>query len=283
MTDININDERDVRLHKLQDLTDAGMPQFPATSARTHTIAAALEVAHDSAVRIAGRIMKKRDIGKLTFASLQDASGTMQVVFKKDDMDADMYTLFVKKGDIGDIIEVAGSRMQTKNGEESVLVSEWVMLTKALLPLPDKFHGLQDEELRLRKRYLDLLTNDDLRDLFVKKAMFWDVTRTFMKAKGFFEVQTPILETTTGGAEASPFKTYHNDFDLDVFLRISVGELWQKRLMAAGFEQTFEIGPVFRNEGSSPDHLQEFTNMEFYWAYANYRDGMKLTQNSTAP
>jgi lysyl-tRNA synthetase class 2 len=278
MNNININDERDVRLHKLQDLTAAGMPAFPATAYRTHTIALALQAPHESTVRITGRIMKKREIGKLTFVSVQDASGSMQVVFKKDDMDADAYTLFVKKADIGDIIEVSGVRMQTKNGEESVLATEWVMLTKALLPLPDKFHGLQDEELRLRKRYLDILTNDDLRDLFVKKAKFWDVTRQFMKQKGFFEVQTPILETTTGGAEAAPFKTYHNDFDLDVYLRISVGELWQKRLMAAGFEQTFEIGPVFRNEGSSPDHLQEFTNMEFYWAYANYRDGMKLTQ-----
>lgn len=278
MTDININDERDVRLHKLTDLEDAGMQRFPAEAHRTHTVAAALGESHDTTVQVTGRIMKKREIGKLTFAGLQDASGSMQLLFKQDEMDKDAYKLFVKKGDIGDIIEVSGVRMQTKNGEESIMVTEWRMLTKALLPLPDKFHGLQDEELRMRKRYLDLLTNPDLRDIFVKKAKFWDVTRQFMKDKGFFEVQTPILETTTGGAEASPFKTHHNDYDIDVFLRISVGELWQKRLMAAGFEKTFEIGPVFRNEGSSPDHLQEFTNMEFYWAYANYRDGMALTQ-----
>lgn len=278
MTDININDERDVRLHKLNDLAHAGMSSFPAEAHRTHTIQAALTEPHDTSVRIAGRIMQRRDIGKLTFVQLQDASGRMQLVFKQDDMDVDAYKLFVKKADIGDIIEATGTRMQTKNGEESILVSDWRMLTKALLPLPDKYHGIQDEELRLRKRYLDLLLNPELREIFQKKAKFWDVTRQFMKDKGFFEVQTPILETTTGGAEATPFKTHHNDFDIDVYLRISVGELWQKRLMAAGFEKTFEIGPVFRNEGSSPDHLQEFTNMEFYWAYANYRDGMKLTQ-----
>ena len=137
---------------------------------------------------------------------------------------------------------------------------------------------MQDIEERFRKRYLEILTDPEVRELFNKKSKFWDVTRTFMKEKGFTEVETPTLETTTGGAEATPFKTYHEDFNLDVFMRISIGELWQKRLMAAGFPQTFEIGRAYRNEGTDMNHVQEFTNMEFYWAYANYEDGMKLTE-----
>ena len=275
--EININDEREVRLCKLHDLEEAGMRGFPANSDKAETVAEALAKGEGESVQTAGRIMTKREMGKVTFCDVEDESGRMQIVLKQDHLD-DVYKLFVKKIDAGDIIDVAGERFVTKQGEESVLVKSWKLLAKAILPLPDKFHGLQDDEIRMRKRYLDILTNTEMREVFRKKAHFWDVTRDFMKEKGFFEVETPYLETTTGGAEATPFATVHNDFDIDVYLRISVGELWQKRLMAAGFEKTFEIGRVFRNEGSSPDHLQEFTNMEFYWAYANYEDGMKLTQ-----
>jgi lysyl-tRNA synthetase class 2 len=144
--------------------------------------------------------------------------------------------------------------------------------------LPEKWHGLTDVDERFRKRYLDFLMNDEARDLIIKKAKFWDATREFMKNNGFLEVETPTLEVTTGGAEATPFKTHHNDYDLDVYLRISVGELWQKRLMSGGFSKTFEIGRVYRNEGTSPDHAQEFTNMEFYWSFADFNDGMKLVR-----
>ena len=186
--------------------------------------------------------------------------------------------LFKEVIDGGDFIEVTGTLFMTQRGERSILVDTWKMLTKSLLPLPDKFHGLQNEEERFRKRYLDLLTKEELREMFKRKEKFWDVTRSFMKAKGFIEVETPTLELTTGGAEARPFLTKHNDYDIDVFLRISVGELWQKRLLAAGFEKIFEIGRVYRNEGTSPNHLQEFTNIEFYQAYANYEDGMKLVE-----
>ncbi|HJN62980.1 MAG TPA: amino acid--tRNA ligase-related protein, partial [Candidatus Paceibacterota bacterium] len=140
------------------------------------------------------------------------------------------------------------------------------------------WHGLQNHEARFRQRYLDILLNPELRELFKLKAKFWDTTRSFMNEKDFVEVETPTLEITTGGAEARPFQTHHNDFDIDVYLRISIGELWQKRLMAAGFEKTFEIGKAYRNEGSSADHTQEFSNMEFYWAYADYKDGMGLTK-----
>jgi len=276
--DVNINDERSIRLKKLEDLKEAGVAMFPAKTGEKQSIKEALDGKEGNKFRIAGRIMMKRDMGKLCFAHLQDASGRMQIAFKQDDLGKDNYKLFTKKLDIGDIIVVSGEKFITHKGEESILVEEWSLLTKALLPLPDKFHGLQDDETRYRKRYLDILMNEELRDIFYKKAKFWDVTRSFMKEHGFFEVETPYLEVTTGGAEAAPFRTHHNDFDLDVFLRISIGELWQKKLMAAGYEKTFEIGKAFRNEGSSPDHLQEFTNMEFYWAYANYEDGMKLAQ-----
>jgi lysyl-tRNA synthetase, class II len=275
---VNINDERDIRIAKLTALREAGMNPYPAATERTHTIKEALEQKEETEVSIVGRIMTKRAFGKLTFCHVQDASAKMQVALKQDDLEKENYKLFVKKIDAGDIVAFTGKRFLTHKGEESVLVSKWTILSKALRPLPDKFHGLKDEDQLLRKRYLDLLLNEELRDVFVKKAHFWEVTRDFMKEKGFFEVETPFLETTTGGAEATPFASHHNDFDLDVFLRISVGELWQKRLMAGGFEKTFEIGRIFRNEGSSPDHLQEFTNMEFYWAYANYNDGMQITQ-----
>ena len=152
------------------------------------------------------------------------------------------------------------------------------MLSKSLLPLPEKWHGLQDIEERFRKRYLDILMDPEVKDLLIKKTKFWDTTRNFMKDHGFLEVETPSLEITTGGAEATPFKTYNEDFKLPLYLRISIGELWQKRLMAAGFSKTFEIGRAYRNEGSDANHLQEFTNMEFYWSYANYKDGMALVE-----
>ncbi|HQO11422.1 MAG TPA: lysine--tRNA ligase, partial [bacterium] len=184
----------------------------------------------------------------------------------------------VKLIDSGDFLETAGTIFVTHSGEKSLMVSDWKVLSKAIAPIPNAWYGLKDEDERYRHRYLDILLNPEIKDIFYKKAKFWEVTRDFMKRHGFLEVETPTLETTTGGAEANPFRTHHDDFDLDVFLRISVGELWQKRLMAAGFEKVFEIGRVYRNEGSSPDHLQEFTNMEFYWAYANYEMGMKLTQ-----
>src|SRR3989339_1055518 len=276
--EIDINDERTVRLAKLASLTEAGNSSFPAHSEKQHTVAEAILSTEGSTVITAGRIMSKREIGKLTFCRLQDVSGVIQLIVKQDELEKEVYKQFVKLVDAGDVVDVTGERFQSKTGEDSILVKKYSVLTKALLPLPDKFHGLQNEELRMRKRYLDLLTNPELRDIFVKRAHFWDVTRTFLKDNGLFEVETPYLETTTGGAEATPFQAHHNDFDIDVYLRISVGELWQKRLMAAGFEKTFEIGRVFRNEGSSPDHLQEFTNMEFYWAYADYKKGMKLAQ-----
>ncbi|HPT08198.1 MAG TPA: lysine--tRNA ligase [bacterium] len=280
--EINILSEKDKRQEKLDKIATFANP-YPSKVNRTHIISEVLENFSDlesskKEVSVAGRIMIIRGHGNLSFVNLKDFSGEIQLAFSKNELGDDNYKNFVKLIDMADFLEVSGTCFLTHKGESSLLVKSYRVLSKALLPLPEKWHGLKDNEEKLRKRYLDLLLDNDLRELFVKKAKFWQVTRAFMIKKGFFEVETPVLETTTGGAEARPFKTHHNDFDIDVFMRISIGELWQKRLMAAGYEKTFEIGKAFRNEGSSPDHLQEFTNMEFYWAYANYQDGMKLTQ-----
>lgn len=188
------------------------------------------------------------------------------------------YKFAEKLIDLGDFVGVRGELFYTHKGELTIFAEEFTFLTKAIQPLPEKWHGLENDEDRYRKRYLDMATDDELKAMFVRKSQFWKATRDFLVNKGFLEVDTPTLEHTTGGAEARPFATHHNDYDTDVYLRISIGELWQKRLMAGGFPKTFEIGRAFRNEGSSPDHLQEFTNMEFYWAYANYDDGMRLVQ-----
>ncbi len=272
---------RGERLKKLQILESRGIDPYPSVTHRTHTITdadAQFDTLADSKeqITIAGRVMTIRGQGAILFADIDDGSGRFQAVFKADDIDAEQFELFTTAVDSGDFIEITGSLFVTQKGQRSILVGAWTMLAKSLLPLPDKYHGLQNEEERFRKRYLDLLTKADERDLFKRKEKFWDVTRAFMKSKGFMEIETPSLETTTGGAEARPFKTHHNDFDIDVYLRISVGELWQKRLLAAGFPKTFEIGRIYRNEGTSPNHLQEFTNMECYEAYASYEEGMAL-------
>lgn len=279
----NSGSERDDRLKKLTELQNLGIATYPAKTKRNSDVASFLAdfsslAADKKTVVLAGRLRAKREHGNLAFADLEDASGKTQLVFSKKDLGAEAYKTFIKLIDVADFIEVSGYAFLTHKEEKSLFVNEWRLLTKTLRPIPDAWYGLKDEDDRLRKRYLDLLLNPELRDLFVKKSLFWEVARDFMKRHGFFEVETPTLELTTGGAEANPFKTHHEDYDLDVYLRISVGELWQKRLIAAGYEKVFEIGRVYRNEGSSPDHLQEFTNLEFYWAYADYEKGMQLAQ-----
>lgn len=275
--------ERADRLKKLEMIIESGSNPYPAKVKRDREIKAVSDnfnelLEKQDTFHIAGRLRSKREHGNLSFADLEDASGRIQLAFSKKDLGGDSYKNFLKTIDIADFIQVGGVAFLTHKGEKSVMVKDWQLLTKAIRPMPDSWYGLKDEDERLRKRYLDLLLNKDLRDIFYKKARFWEAARNFMKRHGFFEVETPTLEITTGGAEANPFKTHHDDFDLPVYLRISIGELWQKRLMAAGYEKVFEIGRAYRNEGSSPDHLQEFTNMEFYWAYADYEMGMKLAQ-----
>ena len=277
----SIDELKSIRINKLEILKKAGMNPFPSKVPRSFDLAHARAQFSENEksgndFSLAGRIMAIRGQGAILFVVLYDGTSKFQAVFKKDEIDEKVFKLFTDAVDIGDFISVTGKFFATQRGEQSILVKNWTIATKAILPLPEKWHGIKDDDERYRKRYLDILMNEELFNLFIKKAKFWDVTRNFLKDKGFLEVETPIFEVTTGGAEATPFKTHHNDYDLDVYLRISVGELWQKRLMAAGFSKTFEIGKVFRNEGSSPEHAQEFTNMEFYWSFADYNDGMNL-------
>ena len=279
----SLDEIKQARLAKLDILKKAGMEPYPAKVLRDMCLFDAKSKFDDysaahTPISLAGRIMAIRGQGAILFVVLDDGKDRLQTVFKKDSLDERLFTLFVDAVDIGDFISVTGTFFTTQRGERSLLVSSWMMASKSLLPLPEKWHGITDEDERYRKRYLDMVMTPELRNLFRKRAQFWDTMRTFLKKEGFLEVETPTLEVTTGGAEARPFKTHHNDFDIDVFLRISVGELWQKRLIAGGFQKIFEIGKAYRNEGTSPEHLQEFTNMEFYWAYAHYRDGMKLVQ-----
>ena len=272
---------REVRLKKLQILKERGVNPYPAESKRELSIKEAIEsfekLEKSGDIKwIAGRVMAIRGQGALCFLSIFDGTGNFQALLKKDIIGDEKFNFFNEVVDIGDFVEVQGTFFATKRGEKTVEVKDWVMLSKSLLPLPEKWHGLQDIEERFRKRYLDILMSPEARELLEKKTKFWDTARNFMKEQGFLEVETPSLEVTTGGAEATPFKTYNEDFKLPLYLRISIGELWQKRLMAAGFPKTFEIGLAYRNEGNDVNHLNEFTNMEFYWAYANYQDGMDL-------
>ena len=228
-------------------------------------------------VIIAGRIMTKRSFGKLSFFNVQDLKGTIQIIVQKGEVPEEVVTIF-KKIDAGDIVGVEGEVVKTKTGEVSIMANELFILTKAILPLPDKHAGLKNEEERLRKRYLDITMNEDVKNIFIKKQKFWNSVRSFLLDRGFLEVETPIIENSAGGAAATPFATHHNALDMDVFLRISMGELWQKKLLVAGYEKTFEIGRQFRNEGMDTEHLQDYSQMEFYWGYANFEDWMKLVE-----
>ncbi|HEY4509038.1 MAG TPA: lysine--tRNA ligase [Candidatus Paceibacterota bacterium] len=279
----SLDEIRKNRLEKIEILKKAGINPYPAKVPRDFPIDF-LKTNFDAQsksgenISVAGRVMALRGQGAILFAVLFDGTEKIQAIIKKDVLSNEAFSLLVNTVDVGDFISVTGKAMLSERGEQSVMAESWVMASKSLLPLPEKWHGLQDIEERYRKRYLDFLMNPELRELLIKKSKFWDTTRDFMKNAGFLEVETPTLETTTGGAEATPFKTHHNDYDLDVYMRISIGELWQKRLMAGGFPKTFEIGKAYRNEGTSPEHAQEFTNMEFYWSFADYNDGMELVR-----
>ena len=279
----SIDEIRDARIAKLKLLKKRGVNPYPAESKRELTFNEAIAnfdaLEKSSEVKwIAGRIMSIRGQGGIIFITLYDGTGNFQGLLKKDILGEEKFDFWSEVVDIGDFVEIQGKFFKTKREEKTLEAKDWRMLSKSLRPLPEKWHGLTDVEERFRKRYLDILMNPEIKEIFEKKAKFWDATREFMKSKGFLEVETPTLEVTTGGAEATPFKTHHNDYDLDVYLRISVGELWQKRLMAAGFPKTFEIGRAYRNEGTSPEHAQEFTNMEFYSAYTDFNGGMQLVR-----
>ena len=266
------------RERKIQELRKKDVNHYAYKFDKKDSVEKILKAKLGSKVKTAGRLMTKRDIGKIIFSDLQDFTGKVQVVFQQGDTPRKEIDFFRKYVDAGDIVGLEGLVFKTKTGQHSILVKNLVLLTKSLLPLPSKWHGIQDKDERYRKRYLDLIMNPELKELFLKKAKFWETIRHFLIKKDFVEVETPVLETAAGGAAATPFKTHHNALDMDVYLRISMGELWQKRLMVAGFEKTFEIGRQFRNEGMDMEHLQDYTQMEFYWAYADYKDGMKLVE-----
>lgn len=272
----------EVRKNKLAEIKKLGINPYPSKSEKNISTKEIVEkkeelISSKKEVTAAGRIMSLRGHGKLIFADIEDESGKIQAAFKLDILGEKPFEL-IKLLDLGDFIEVKGNIFITNSGELTIESYEIRLLAKAIRPLPDQWSGLKDEETRLRKRYLDLILDTEVRDLFIKRAKFWQSTRDFLIHKGFLEVETPVLETTAGGADATPFITHHDALDLDIYLRISMGELWQKRLIVGGFEKTFEIGRQFRNEGMSREHLQDYTQMEFYWGYANYEDSMKLVQ-----
>src|SRR3989339_196873 len=268
----------DERLKKLKELQEQGIETYPSKVDKKQTCLECLNSKIGTTIKTAGRVMTKRDFGQIGFANLKDGTGEIQLVFQTGETKEEVKQFMKKYIDSGDFIQVDGKVFKTKTDQISILVEDIKLITKSILPLPEKFHGIQDEEEKLRKRYLDILMNPEVKEMFIKKQKFWNIIRTLLIEKGFLEVETPILETSAGGATATPFKTHHNALDTDVYLRISMGELWQKKLMVAGFDKTFEIGRQFRNEGIDREHLQDYTQMEFYWGYANYEDSMKLVE-----
>jgi lysyl-tRNA synthetase class 2 len=282
--DQNKPGERGDRIKKLEEIKKLGINPYPSKADKAYSINEILTnfqklKEENKEIIIAGRLRSVRGHGNLTFAHLEDEAGRIQIALSKKDIGTDSYKNFSNLIDIGDFIEIKGACFLTHKEEKSVMVKSWKILTKSLRPLPDKWRGLQDEEEKLRKRYLDILFNPEVKEMVEKKAIFWNAVREFHVQRGFLEVETPVLENTTGGADAKPFITHHNALDMDVYLRISAGELWQKRLMVAGFEKTFEIGRVFRNEGMSQEHLQDYSQCEAYWAYGNYEDMYKFLRD----
>lgn len=284
---VEINSQIAERKGKLSALRQQGIA-FP-NDWRRDSLAADLHASHDGAesealaaaaikVSVAGRIMTRRIMGKASFVTLQDMSGRIQLYVTRDDLPENFYNEQFKKWDLGDIIGAEGTLFITKTGELSVHVTAIKLLTKALRPLPDKFHGLADQEQRYRQRYLDLIVNDESRRTFMVRSKVVSAIRDYLSGQGFLEVETPMMQTIPGGATARPFITHHNALDMQLYLRIAP-ELYLKRLVVGGFEKVFEINRNFRNEGLSTRHNPEFTMLEFYWGYADYQDLMNLTED----
>lgn len=268
---------RQDRIKKLNNIKALQVDPYPAVldSGQARMTIGEARDSLEKKVSVAGRIRSLRPHGKIAFADLEDESGKMQLFFQQDAL-AQQFD-FLPNLDIGDFLEASGEVFKTQAGEITVRVSSFKLLAKSLLPLPSDWYGLKDTEERLRKRYLDLLLNPEIKDLFRKKSLFWSTIRQFMLDRGFLEVEMPILESVPGGADARPFITHHNALDIDLYLRISL-ELPLKRLLVGGYEKVFEIGRIFRNEGIDAEHLQDYTQIEFYWAYADYNDLMKMIQ-----
>lgn len=270
--------EEESRLQHLKNVIAAGVDPYPARSERTYTLLEAKQQTEGSTVRVVGRMMTRREMGKLTFCHLKDASTSLQIVITEKELGKDNYKFFNKNFDLGDFFEVEGSIFTTHKGEISVMVKKLALLSKSLLPLPEKWHGLTDQEIRYRKRYLDLLSNDESMKIAKIRSLVIKELRHYFDNLGFFEVETPVLQTLYGGALAKPFETHHNALDIPLFLRIAP-ELYLKRLIVGGFEKVYEIAKCFRNEGIDQDHNPEFTQIEFYWAYADYTMLMDLIED----
>ncbi|CAM3847381.1 lysine--tRNA ligase [Xenorhabdus thuongxuanensis] len=282
----DLNNELKTRREKLAALRSNGIA-FP-NDFRRENISVDLHTKYDDKtkeeleeldieVTVAGRMMTRRIMGKASFATLQDMGGRIQIYVSRDDLPEGIYNTQFKKWDLGDILGARGKLFKTQTGELSIHCTELRLLTKALRPLPDKFHGLADQETRYRQRYLDLISNDESRKAFQIRSHVMSALRSFMIQKGFMEVETPMMQAIPGGASARPFITHHNALDIDMYLRIAP-ELYLKRLVVGGFERVFEINRNFRNEGVSPRHNPEFTMMELYMAYADYQDLIVLTE-----
>lgn len=278
------NDVVEKRKEKIQMFKDSGIALFPNDYKVSHTVKdikklvekESGDISDAASYSVAGRIMAVNRFGKSAFIRFNDRSGQLQAYIRTDRVGEDAYALF-KKMDIGDFIGMTGGMFQTKTGEWSLLANSLQLISKAMRPLPEKFHGLKDPEKRYRQRYLDLIMNEDVRELFVKRSQLVQAIRMFLLERDYLEVETPMMQPLPGGADARPFKTYHNSLSMDLFLRIAP-ELYLKRLVTGGFERVFEINRNFRNEGISTQHNPEFTMLEFYQAYATYEDLMNLTE-----
>lgn len=270
-----------IRRDKLSELQAAGQDPFIQTKyERTHhsvNIVENFDAFEGQNVRVAGRLMSKRGMGKVLFCDLADRDGKIQLFIKRDMLGEEAYAM-VKKYDIGDIVGAEGEVFKTKTGEVSVKVKDIMLLSKSLLPLPEKFHGLTDQDLRYRQRYVDLIINPDVKKTFITRSKILTAIRGYLDSRGYLEVETPILNTIAGGAAARPFITHHNTLDMDMYLRIAT-ELHLKRLIVGGMEKVYEMGRQFRNEGMDIKHNPEFTSIEIYEAFADYNDMMDLTEN----
>lgn len=279
--EMDLGEQTRVRREKLAALQEAGEDPFQVTrfqwDATSQEIKDRFDEMEGKSVRVAGRLMSKRGMGKVSFCDLQDRDGRIQLYARQDEMDEAVYKKF-KKFDIGDIVGVEGEVFRTQRGEMSVRAKNITLLSKSLLPLPEKFHGLQDRELRYRQRYVDLMVNPEVKRNFLLRSRFIKHVREFMDGRGYIEVETPVLNTISGGAAARPFITHHNTLDIDMYMRIAT-ELPLKRLIVGGMDRVYEIGRIFRNEGMDPKHNPEFTTIELYQAYADFNDMMDLFED----
>ena len=284
MTQDNVNEMLQIKRDKLKELKEAGndphIIEKVDVDTKIEDILNDFESFEGKMVKVAGRIMTKRGHGKINFMDLQDSTGRIQLFNKLDQIGAEDYPM-VKKLDMGDIIYVVGEIVKTKTGEITVLSHQVTLLTKSLQILPEKWHGLKDVDLRYRQRYLDLIVNPEVKDVFRKRSQIITEIRNFLDSRGFLEVETPILNTIAGGASARPFVTHHNTLDIDMYLRIA-NELYLKRLIVGGFDKVYEMGRMFRNEGMSHKHNPEYTAIELYQAYADYEDMMEITEEMVA-